>query len=201
MLGRLFFIFSLVTLVELSILIPLGKWMGLGPTILLVLGTGFLGAWLARREGLRAWMRFQQEAQSGKVPTDPILDGLAIFTAALFLMTPGILTDVAGFLLLIPIVRQPMKAYMRKRASAMTSSGGAGLSFFQMNLGGQQGNRSPFDAGAARTGRPSASKPQSANSTGPTATKAGIFDSAAGGRVRDTEFINKDDASDDTDKA
>lgn len=196
MLGRLFFIFSMVTLVELSILIPLGKWMGLGPTILLVLGTGFLGAWLARREGLRAWLRFQKEAQSGKMPTDPILDGLAIFTAALLLMTPGILTDVVGFLLLIPIARAPLKAHLRKRAATMTSSGGAGLSFFQMNIGGQPGARNPFEAGPTSTSRPSQPPSQSAKSAGPKTPKGRVFDSAAGGRVRDAEFINKDDSHD-----
>lgn len=202
MLGRLFFVFSMVTLLELAILIPLGQWMGLGPTILLVLGTGFLGAWLAKREGLRAWNRFQSEAQRGAVPTDPILDGLAIFTAALLLMTPGVLTDLVGFLLLIPVVRKPVKTYLRRRTRTIVSGQAAGFSFFEVRSGPGAASGPGFAGDATEQPRRTKSAPRvrDASYAGPSSdestarpsnnasrpsTHSGVVSS---GRIRDVSF-------------
>lgn len=106
MLGRLVLIFTVVPIVELALLIQVGRWVGLWPTLALVIGTGITGAWLTRREGLKAWRAFQLDVWEGRVPGQPILDGLAIFAGGALLLTPGLLTDLLGFALLAPPTRR-----------------------------------------------------------------------------------------------
>ncbi len=106
---RLLLLFTVVPLVELALLLEIGQLVGLPATLALVFGTGVLGAWLARREGLRALTRVQKETAAGRLPADALLDGLLILIAGAVLLTPGLLTDVAGFLLLIPATRQAVR--------------------------------------------------------------------------------------------
>ncbi|QDT37788.1 FxsA family protein [Stratiformator vulcanicus] len=101
----LFLLFTLVPILELALLIQVGTYIGPLPTVLIVLITGIAGAALAKREGLKTWARFQQEMGSGKPPAGPLADGAMILVAAALLVTPGVMTDVVGFSLLIPPVR------------------------------------------------------------------------------------------------
>jgi len=106
---RLLLLFTVVPLVELFLLIRVGEAIGLGPTLLLVLGTGALGAWLARQQGLRTFSAVRAELNSGRLPADGLVDGLLILAAGAVLLTPGLLTDAVGFLLLIPGSRQVVR--------------------------------------------------------------------------------------------
>lgn len=115
-------LFTIVPLIELALLIPLGQAIGLWPTIALVLVTGVLGAVLGKSEGLRAWRRIQEDLAQAKMPGDAILDGLAVLIACAFLVTPGVLTDVAGIALLLPFMRRPIKALIRRRFTHMLES-------------------------------------------------------------------------------
>jgi len=110
---RLFLLFTLLPLAELWILIRVGGWLGLGPTLLLVVGTGAAGAWLAKREGLRAWMAVQAEIAEGRPPTDGLTHAMLILVAGVVLITPGVITDIAGLLLLLPPVRTGLIARLR----------------------------------------------------------------------------------------
>jgi len=105
MLFRLFLAFTIIPLIELALLIEVGSWLGLGPTIALVLTTGMVGAWLARAEGVRAIRAIQTEAAAGRVPGDELFNGILILVAGIVLITPGVLTDLAGILLLVRPVR------------------------------------------------------------------------------------------------
>jgi len=105
MLLRLFLAFTVIPILELALLVRVGGWLGLVPTIAIVLSTGIIGAWLARREGLRALRAIQAEAASGRVPADELIHGLLILVAGIVLITPGVLTDLAGLLLLVRPVR------------------------------------------------------------------------------------------------
>ncbi len=105
MLLRLFLAFTIIPLLELALLIRVGGWLGLGPTLALVLVTGIVGAWLARREGTRALRAIQAEAASGRLPGDELLHGFLILIAGVVLITPGVLTDLAGILLLVRPIR------------------------------------------------------------------------------------------------
>lgn len=107
---RLLAAFICIPLVELFLLIRLSQETTLFTTIAIVIGTGILGSWLARREGIMAWTRFQQALGQGRAPSREIQDGLMIVFAAALLLTPGLLTDAFGFLLLVP----PGRALIRK---------------------------------------------------------------------------------------
>ena len=103
--------FILVPLAELAVIVAVGEQLGLLPTLLL-LGVSVAGAWLAKREGLAAWRRFQQALAQGRVPTAEVADGAMILLAGALLLTPGFLSDVVGILLLLP----PTRALARRLA-------------------------------------------------------------------------------------
>lgn len=111
---RLLLLFTVVPLVELYLLIGIGRQVGPVPTLALVLFTGVLGAWLAKRQGLATLARIQRSMGSGELPTEALLDGLMILLAGAVLLTPGLLTDLAGFVLLTPAGRRPIRAAIRR---------------------------------------------------------------------------------------
>ena len=119
---RLLLLFTLVPLVELYALIRLGSLIGAGPTILLVLGTGAAGAWLARREGFRSWSAVQSELAAGRLPAEELLHALVV-VAGVLLVTPGVLTDAFGLLMLIRPVRAAMIRRVRSRIDRSIQSG------------------------------------------------------------------------------
>lgn len=102
---RLALLFVTVPLLELVLLVQVGRWVGLLPTVALVVVTGILGAALARHEGLKTLARFRAALDAGRLPHREIVEGLLILIAGAVLLTPGLLTDAAGFLLLVPAVR------------------------------------------------------------------------------------------------
>ncbi len=106
MFGLLFVLFTVVPAVELYLLIQIGKVVGGGPTVALVVAMGFLGAWLAKREGLQILATVAAEARRGIPPTDRLVEGALVIVGSILLITPGVLTDVVGFLLLVPITRR-----------------------------------------------------------------------------------------------
>lgn len=114
MIARLLLLFVLVPIVELAILVQLGRVVGLWPTLALVVVTGVTGAALARAEGLRALVAFRAELARGAVPGRALLDGLSILVGGAFLLTPGLLTDVVGFSLLLPPSRRWIQGRLRR---------------------------------------------------------------------------------------
>lgn len=113
-LARLALLFVVVPILELVLLIQIGQVVGLWPTLLLVVTTGVAGAALARAEGLRVFWQFQKELATGHLPGQALLDGISVLVGGAFLLTPGILTDVAGFSLLLPFTRR----WLQKRVRA-----------------------------------------------------------------------------------
>ena len=115
---RLLLLFTVVPLVELFLLVKIGTVIGVGPTVLIVLLTGFLGALLARWQGLGVLRRLSGDLTDGRLPADALIDGLLILIAGAVLLTPGLITDAFGFLLLIPqgraIVRKTVAARLQK---------------------------------------------------------------------------------------
>lgn len=106
---RLLLLFTLIPLIELTLLIQIGKATSVSTTIGLILLTGLIGAALARREGRRAVTQLRQDMAAGKPPAAAAVDGILILVAGAVLLTPGLLTDVFGFSLLIPQVRRWMR--------------------------------------------------------------------------------------------
>ncbi len=109
----LVFLLVATPLVEIWLLIRVAHAINWGPTFLLVIGTGVVGATLARHQGLAAWMRIQSEMAEGKMPTSAMVDAVLIFAAGLVLLTPGIITDCIGLALLIP----PIRAVFKRKAA------------------------------------------------------------------------------------
>ena len=110
---RLIILFTVVPLIELALLIELGQKIGLSNTIIIVVLTGFIGAALARSEGFGVLQRIQSELNQGQIPADSLFDGALILAGALLLLTPGLVPDVIGFLLLVPPTRKRLKAYLK----------------------------------------------------------------------------------------
>lgn len=109
MLLRLALLFVLIPLVELALLFEIAAQTGAAFTLGLVIVTGVLGAWLARREGTACLRRVRAELARGQMPADSLVEGLMILLAGAVLLTPGVLTDILGFALLIPPIRRRIK--------------------------------------------------------------------------------------------
>ena len=121
MLLKLFLAFTLIPLVEIYLLIKLVQNFGAITSILLVIFTGILGAYLARMEGLRTLFRIQETMREGRMPGEELLDALLIAIAGLVLITPGFITDVVGFLLLFPFTRMLAKNWLKERMRAKST--------------------------------------------------------------------------------
>ncbi|RJX28287.1 MAG: FxsA family protein [Dethiobacter sp.] len=109
MLVKLLFLFTVIPLLELWLLIEVGRIIGTWLTISIVALTGFLGVLLARSQGVRVLFNMRAELRQGRLPTDELLNGVCILVGGAFLLTPGLLTDLFGFSLLIPLTRNPIK--------------------------------------------------------------------------------------------
>lgn len=120
---KLLLLFTLVPLLELFVLIEVGKRIGAAPTIFIVAVTGFTGVFLARAQGFYTLFRFRNALERGSFPTQEIFDGACILVGAAFLLTPGLLTDALGFSLLIPQTRFYIKKYLQKIIEKMIIKG------------------------------------------------------------------------------
>ncbi len=105
----LIFIMIVIPALEIWGLITVGRVIGAWQTFGVLLLTGFIGAYLARREGKRVWALAKLQMSQRQVPTQSILDGICILAGGLLLLTPGFLTDLVGILLVIP----PSRAIFR----------------------------------------------------------------------------------------
>jgi UPF0716 protein FxsA len=123
MLFRLFLLFVGLPLVELGLLVEIGRWLGLLPTLAIVLTTGAVGAALARHEGFHVWLDIQHELQQGRMPVANMLDGFMILMGGVLLLTPGLITDLLGLSLLLPVSRRFYKNRLRRRLERMMQSG------------------------------------------------------------------------------
>lgn len=112
--GKLLLLFTVVPLVELYLLLLVDDLIGFWPTVALVFATGVTGATLARFEGLRVLSQWRKALFRGKVPEDGVLSGLLVLVGGVLLVTPGVLTDVVGLLLLIPPTRRIVAGWFRQ---------------------------------------------------------------------------------------
>ena len=112
---KLFLAFTIIPIIEIYLLIEIGSIFGALTAITLVILTGFLGAFMARMQGLQTLFRIQESLREGRMPSGELLDALLIVIAGLVLLTPGFLTDSAGFLLLIPTTRNSIISWLRRQ--------------------------------------------------------------------------------------
>lgn len=149
--GKLFLLlFTVVPLVELYLLLTLAKVMGFWSTVALVLVTGVCGAALAKREGLRVLRTYQQTLMQGRVPEEGILGAVLVLVGGVLLLTPGVLTDVTGLLLLIPPTRRYVAGMVKRRLERSVRNGTVRVTTFGV------GGFGPFGAPPARDVTPRA---------------------------------------------
>lgn len=127
--GLLLFAFIVVPLLELWLLIRVGEILGAARTIMIVIATGVVGAAAARRQGAEIVRLIQSDLATGKMPAPHMLDGLMILIAGLLLVTPGLMTDTAGFLLLVPLIRNEIRQWMRRKLERKLKDGAVEIRF------------------------------------------------------------------------
>lgn len=117
---KIFLAFTIIPAIELYILIKIGGIVGALNTLLIIIITGLVGAYLARLQGLYTLAKIQANVQQGIIPAEELIDALIILVAGVVLLTPGFLTDLTGLLLLIPQIRFFFKRWLRKKFDQWT---------------------------------------------------------------------------------
>ncbi len=111
--GRLFLLFTAVPLLDLWVLLRIGAAIGPWGMLALVVVPSLVGAWLARREGLRVLRAWQRALAEGRMPEEGLLSAGLVLAGGVLLITPGLITDATGLALLIPPVRRVAAAGVR----------------------------------------------------------------------------------------
>ncbi|MFK7846277.1 MAG: FxsA family protein [Rhodothermales bacterium] len=145
MFSRLLILFIVVPMIELALLIEVGKQIGFWPTVGIICLTGLLGSALAKQQGMAVWTQFNSRMQKGQLPGTELVDGLIILVAGALLLTPGVLTDVVGFLGLLPPSRALIRKFAQKRITVAQANGNIKFNASSFNAGG-------FNTGAFSTG-------------------------------------------------
>ena len=134
---------TVVPAVELYLLIKLGTVLGALETALIIVLTGAIGATLAKREGLGVLASLKEEAKLGIPPAERLIEGVLVLVGGVLLITPGVLTDLTGFALIIPWTRRGMVPIVKRQVAK------------RFNLGG---SRDPTDGPEVKAPRPAASR-------------------------------------------
>lgn len=111
----LFLIFVAVPIIEIGLFIQVGGWLGLWPTLGIVVLTAFLGTFLVRNQGLAALSSIKQNFNELRDPTESLAHGAMILVSGILLLTPGFFTDAVGFALLVPPVRLALIKFFKAR--------------------------------------------------------------------------------------
>ena len=115
-----------VPLLEIWVILQVGAVIGGWPTFWLLVLDSLLGAWLLRLQGRRAWREFRQALTEARWPGDEVVQGALVLVGGTLLLTPGFVTDVVGFLLLVPPSRRVVSRMVRARMAVRAGLGGPG---------------------------------------------------------------------------
>jgi UPF0716 protein FxsA len=105
MFARLFVLFTVVSLLEIFILVKVGSFLGALPTVALVVVTALIGSALVRSQGLQLIQQYQKRIAKGEMPGQQLVEGLMLIITGVLLVTPGFVTDFCGLMLLQPAIR------------------------------------------------------------------------------------------------
>ena len=109
----------------------IGSYIGAFNTLIIVILTGFLGALLARHQGMKTMLKVRENLARGEMPAEHLLDALLILLAGIVLLTPGFLTDLAGLIILIPTTRFHFKRWLRKRFDSLITANRVNVTLFR----------------------------------------------------------------------
>jgi len=129
LLSKLLLLFILVPILELFIIVWLGKYIGLGYTLATIVILGLIGALIAKQQGLRTLFRIKDDLARGQLPAQELIDGLLILVGSALLITPGLLTDALAFFFLLPATRELIKLLLRRKLEKMIKTGQIKLYF------------------------------------------------------------------------
>jgi UPF0716 protein FxsA len=132
MLLILIVLFIVLPIVEVWLIIQLAHVTSWTTTILIVLGTGAIGAIMVRRQGFKIWLKIQEALKRGELPGDYLLDGLLLLIGGLLLITPGLMTDTIGFLLLVPFMRSLVRILLKKWLKRSRLQGSGHFTFYSV---------------------------------------------------------------------
>ncbi|HSF26099.1 MAG TPA: FxsA family protein [Actinomycetes bacterium] len=110
MIAALLLAFLIVPIVEIAVIIEVGSWIGVVPTVVLLLVESLLGAWIVKHEGLRTWRALRAAVTEGRLPDRELADGALVLVGGALLLAPGFVTDLAGFFLVLPLTRPLARA-------------------------------------------------------------------------------------------
>ena len=108
MLSRLPFLIPFIAITEIYLIIKVGGAIGFWPTVGIVLCTGMTGVWLLRQQSFQLLSQLNQKINQGQLPAAEMVEGVALMIGGVMLITPGFLTDISGFCLLLPWTRKPL---------------------------------------------------------------------------------------------
>ncbi|MSU90681.1 FxsA family protein [Rhodobacteraceae bacterium 2CG4] len=146
----LFAAFVAVPIVEIALFIQVGGWIGLWPTLAVVVLTAIAGTALMRAQGLATLAELQRRMNAGENPTATLAHGAMILFAGALLLTPGFFTDTVGFLLLLPPVRASIirsaAANISGKVAVFRTGGGPAGPGPGAHPGAGDGSDGPIDA-------------------------------------------------------
>jgi UPF0716 protein FxsA len=149
MFARILLLLLVSPIIELALLIQLGNLIGFWPTMAIIVITALTGSVLLKQQGLAVWRTLQRRLGRGEMPGDQIVDGVIILVAGALLITPGVLTDFAGFAGLVPLSRIPIRKYIMRRFSRSLSTGTVSMGFGM--FGGGAFDAPPYDESDTET--------------------------------------------------
>ena len=117
---RLLLFFIAIPLIEIALFIQVGGWLGLWPTLAIVVLTAIAGTMLVKSQGAQAMQQLRSSFDDLRDPTEPLAHGAMILFSGALLLTPGFFTDALGFALLVPGVRNYVLREMKKRVNVQT---------------------------------------------------------------------------------
>lgn len=121
--SRILLLFLIIPAIELVLLVRMGQWVGFWPTVGMIVLTGAGGGYLAKREGLSVWMRFNENLSRGGLPGRELMDGIIILCSGILLLAPGVLTDIVGLVGLFPPTRTLIRTYALNRIERSLHAG------------------------------------------------------------------------------
>jgi UPF0716 protein FxsA len=112
---HLFYFLLAIPICEILILLELGDYLSIFDILLLIIGTAAIGLFLVRRAGLNTLIKGQNKLSKGEIPQVEVIEGLLLLITGALLLTPGLITDSVGFLILIPLIRKTLAQYALSR--------------------------------------------------------------------------------------
>jgi len=110
--NRLLILMIIIPVLELYLLIEIGQYIGVFATVGIIILTGTIGAYLVKDQGFKVINKIQMDMSQNIMPGDSLIQGIIILAGGIFLITPGFITDIIGFIFLIPAGRQIVKKYL-----------------------------------------------------------------------------------------